>query len=93
MMKKLSVTDIAHHRNGISGIGFYIVLFDYHKMAIIFPELGAVSVLDRDMLSLDMIEFGQNSWRGDVYEHELREVIKAWEDGGRPAFGTDRNDK
>lgn len=85
-MEKLHIINIAHHRNGISGVSFYVVLFDYRKMAIVFPGTGTTAVLDREMLSRDIIEFGQNSWRGDAYEENLREAVTTWEKNGRPAF-------
>jgi hypothetical protein len=88
-MNQLSNLHIAYHRNGIGGEGFYVVTFNYresrvtgthHMVATVFETPGTVSVLDVDMLTQDNIAFaGGNSWRGDVFEAELRQAITAWE--------------
>lgn len=68
----------AHHRNGISGAPFDIILFkeDNRKMiGIVFEEEGHVAALDRDLLSKDIIEFTKNSWRGDRFEPILRRYL------------------
>lgn len=79
---KLKIKKIAHHRNGICGEPFDIVLFadkQYrpmrNMMAIIFETKTCVAVLDTDLLAGGVIEFGQNSWRGDTYEADLRAII------------------
>lgn len=80
------VIEINHHRNGVSGADFYIVKFASPKerdkrkftnmIAIVFDEPGHVAVFDYDLLKLGNTKFCQNSWRGDVFEKELRELIK-----------------
>lgn len=79
------IHEIAFHRNGISGNGFYAVRFKategYEMIATIFEEQGNISVLRADMLfgKEATVEFGGgNSWRGDQYEGELRAALDAW---------------
>jgi hypothetical protein len=80
---KLTIIDIAHHRNGICGIPFTVVLFTdtgsegSRKVAILFDEPHYCAVLDVAKLAAGDIEFGSNSWRGDTYEAPLRQAIKS----------------
>jgi len=79
---RLKIIEIAHHRNGVGGAPFHVVLFEddgeegSRKVAIVFDEPGSCAVLDVAKLTRAEIRFGKNSWRGDVYEHELRECIR-----------------
>ena len=72
------ILDISFHRNGICGAPFHVVLFDdigdeaSRKVGIVFDEPNHVAVLDVAKLADGNIIFGQNSWRGDNYEPELR---------------------
>lgn len=59
---KLKIIDIAHHRNGICGEPFVVVLFKDQG-----PEGSR-------KLAAGNIEFGFNSWRGDNYEPHLRQA-------------------
>jgi hypothetical protein len=78
---KLKIIDIAHHRNGICGIPFAVVLFTdtgpegSRKVAILFEHEGYCAVLDVDKLAQRDIAFGSNSWRGDRFEQPLRKAI------------------
>lgn len=88
---KLTPQSIAYHRNGIAGEPFYVVLFrnETEKQNMIGiipadcftddettrPENGRCYVLDVDMLTQGNIRFGENSWREDQYEAQLREMI------------------
>jgi hypothetical protein len=79
---KLTIIDIAHHRNGISGAPFDVALFEDHdaaegsrKVAILFEQPYHCAVLDVDKLATGDIAFGSNSWRGDQYEPQLRKAI------------------
>jgi hypothetical protein len=38
------------------------------------------AVFNRDLLALDDISFGSNSYRGDVFDKPLREAIKAYDE-------------
>jgi hypothetical protein len=79
---KLTITDIASHRNGICGTPFAVVLFTdtgpegSRKVAILFEQEGHCAVLDVDKLAQGAIAFGSNSWRGDRYEQPLRNAIR-----------------
>ena len=80
---KLKIIDIAHHRNGVTGTGFDVVLFKVlrergTKVGILFDDSGHCAVLDVTMLAAGDIAFGSNSWRGDDYEPDLRNAITAF---------------
>ena len=82
-MKHIKVLEVAHHRNGIGGTGFYVVRFDedrQRKVAVVFPERGSIAVLDVDLLAADVIAFGENSWHGNTYEDAVREATLAYEE-------------
>jgi hypothetical protein len=78
---KLKIIDTAHHRNGICGAPFDVVLFKdtgpegSRKVAILFEEPHHCAVLDVGKLAMSDIAFGTNSWRGDQYEPHLRRAI------------------
>lgn len=87
---KIKVKTIAHHRNGISGEGFHIVLFDDSEngpmMAVVldrdaYERLGQVPcfVLNTDLLAKGEIRFTYNSWRGDNYYNLLLAEIDKWD--------------
>ena len=79
---KLKILDTAFHRNGLCGAPFHVVLFDdegpecSRKVAILFEEQHCCAVLDVDKLAKGDIAFGSNSFRGDLYEHDLRKAIR-----------------
>lgn len=80
---KINVTEIAYHRNGISGNGFHVVSFlmkegqgERKMVGILFDEPGSCAVLDADLVGGGVIEFTVNSWRGDNFEDLLRQAIK-----------------
>jgi hypothetical protein len=81
---KLKIIDIAHHRNGVSGAPFDVVLFKERgrdgsrKVAILFEEQSHCAVLDVAKLAEGDIAFGSNSWRGDDYEPDLKDAISAF---------------
>jgi hypothetical protein len=78
---KLKIIAIDHHRNGIDGAPFDIVLFKdkgpdgSRKLAVLFDEPYHCAVLDVTQLTQGDIAFGSNSWRGDHYEPHLRRAI------------------
>ena len=78
---KSNIIDIAHHRNGICGSPFHVVLFQDHgdegsrKVGIVFESTSHVAVLDVSKLAEGDIAFASNSWRGDKYEPHLRKAI------------------
>jgi hypothetical protein len=78
----LKIIDFAHHRNGICGAPFAVVLFDdtgpegSRKVAILFDTTYHCAVLDVDKLAKGDIAFGSNSWRGDCFEQSLRKAIR-----------------
>ena len=75
---KLTIIDIAHHRNGIGGAPFTAVIFEdtgpegSRKIGILFDEPYHCAVLDIAKLAAGDIAFGSNSFRGDHYEAHLR---------------------
>ena len=80
---KLNIIAIAHHRNGICGAPFGVVLFEdsgpegSRKVGIVFDEPHHCAVLDVARLTAGDIRFGSNSWRGDHYEPALRKAVNA----------------
>ena len=75
---KLAIMQIDYHRNGICGAPFHVVRFHdggSSKLAIVFDEAHHCAVLDTAKLAAGDIAFGSNSWRGDVYEPQLRAAI------------------
>jgi hypothetical protein len=78
---KLKIISAAHHRNGVAGAPFDVVLFRERgrtggrKVAILFEQEAQCAVLDIDKLAGGDIAFGSNSWRGDNYEPTLRKAI------------------
>ena len=75
---KLEFINIDHHRNGIAGAPFHVVLFhdgDGRKVGILFDREAHCAVLDVDKLHAGDIAFGSNSWRGDSFEPDLRRAI------------------
>lgn len=85
---KLTIEKIAYHRNGIAGEPFKAVVFQYDgkKMIGILFEDGApdsigfsnprCAVFDLELLGQGVIEFGENSWRGDHFADELDKLLE-----------------
>jgi hypothetical protein len=79
---KLKTIAIAHHRNGVAGQPFDVILFKEigqggsRKVGIVFDEPNYCAVLDIGLLAAGDIAFASNSWRGDDYEPHLRKAIK-----------------
>jgi hypothetical protein len=89
----LKTLDIAHHRNGVAGTGFDVVLFKVlrergTKVGILFDDPGYCAVLDVTKLAAGDIAFGSNSWRGDDFEPRLRQILEQARKNGKDA-GTD----
>lgn len=76
---KLRIENIQHHRNGISGAPFHVLIFrdpdEGRMLGIVFGERYHVAVFNLDKLAVGNIAFGVNSWRGDQYEPHLRGAI------------------
>ena len=78
----LKIIAYAHHRNGIGGAPFDVILFEdtwpegSRKVAILFEQEAHCAVLDVDKLAAGDIAFGSNSWRGDRFEEPLRKAIR-----------------
>jgi len=84
---KLTIKAIDHHRNGVGGAPFYVVLFrdeveQANMVGIVFDAPDHVAVLDVDKAAAGNVAFGSNSWRGDRYEGDLRQAIQSWRDNG-----------
>ena len=80
---KIKLHKTAHHRNGVGGVPFDVTIFqdlDEGKtmLGIQFDndDEPFTAVFDFDLLKNDVIEFFDNSWRGDVYHGPLKELIK-----------------
>ena len=81
MIKK--VVDVAHHRNGVHGTPFDVVLFkdkDTGELFVgILPDCDQNEhnsfVLSVDRMSKGSVTFAENSWRGDNYAQELKQAV------------------
>jgi hypothetical protein len=79
---KLKIIAFDHHRNGVCGAPFAVVLFKDkgplggRKVAVLFEEPYHCAVLDVAKLAAGDIAFGSNSWRGDQYEPHLRIAVE-----------------
>lgn len=79
------IIEIHRHRNGICGAPFHVVTFidtgtpQSTKVGFVFAAAHHVAVMDLNRLTFGNIAFGANSWRGDVFEPELRAAILDWE--------------
>jgi hypothetical protein len=79
----LKIKYIDHHRNGVGGAPFDVVLFDFTyegvtepMVAIVFREPQHTAVLNIEKLAEGDVEFGSNSYRGDWFDAQLRKAIK-----------------
>lgn len=85
------VRKVASHRNGVCGKPFSVVTFtskgNQNMIAILTEDEGECYVLDLDLASQGVIEFGANSWRGDWYETELRKAIALDEERLEKEYG------
>lgn len=88
---KISVEQVAYHRNGMAGEGFHVVTFTFDRrpmVGIVFEYRKnanpRVAVFDRAELAKGVIAFGGsdegcNSWRGDQFAPALAIAIKEYE--------------
>ena len=78
---KITIQNLAHHRNGIGGAPFDVFLFEDpkskggQKLGILFEAESHCAVLDIALLAAGDIAFGSNSWRGDTFEPHLRAAL------------------
>ena len=81
---KTKILKASFHRNGVSGEGFYAILFTCEDaegpmFAALFDELGYCAVTEVAKLVEGNIEFANgNSWHGDVYEASLRPLLETY---------------
>ena len=82
---------VAHHRNGVGGEPFHCVIFDNTEdgktnrmLAVRFADNEGegyqnprIAVFDIALLNDSVIEFGQNSFRGDHFADDIDQAIKA----------------
>ncbi len=81
-MDNLIILEVAYHRNGVGGEPFHVVRFadaeGAQMIGIVFADPMCTAILSLGVLP--GIAFGQNSWRGDLYDAPLRTAIAAYED-------------
>ena len=82
---------VAHHRNGVGGEPFQCVIFDNTEdgktnrmLAVRFADNEGegyqnprIAVFDIALLNDSVIEFGENSFRGDHFVDDIDQAIKA----------------
>ena len=88
---KIKPLKVAYHRNGVCGEPFHVVLFDKEEdgqtdrmVAVRFSDGEGegfknprIAVLDIALLYESVIEFGDNSFRGDHFVDDIDQAIKA----------------
>lgn len=89
-MRGQRVKKIAYHRNGVGGLGFHVAIvedtFDRAEkrdmLVIRFDkradqETGGTvcAAFDLAELAKGVIEFGENSWRGDYYHETIDDYL------------------
>lgn len=84
--QKILPQEVTYHRNGIGGIGFHVVRFQWYDpdirdsrnmIATVFPDEGACAVLDVEQTAQGNVAFAMgNSWRGDNFEPAIRQAIE-----------------
>jgi len=83
------VLEIAYHRNGVGGNGFYVIKFRHYNnpdttmLAIYFSEddkeiTGNIAIIDMSLLYQGIIG-AENKWRGDMYESFISEAVKTYQ--------------
>lgn len=84
---------VAHHRNGVCGMPFHCVIFDKEEdgktnrmLAVRFPDdegsysqEANIAVFDVALLYESVIEFGENSFRGDHFVYDIDQAIEQHE--------------
>lgn len=84
MTKPIKVLKQAGHRNGVAGEPFKVAIIKdvdgSKKLVVMFEQSTYTAVFDLALLAEEVIEFGENSWRGDEYEGKLRETLYANQD-------------
>lgn len=75
-----------YHRNGVSGLPFKVALVDDAndgdiKVVVMFEASGHTAVLSVSKLMDDDVEFGSNSYRGDLFDDILRPELWPGESG------------
>ncbi len=77
--RQVVIERVTYHRNGISGNGFFAILFRQFNntpmLGVVFDEEGSVACFNRSLIGEGQIDFGQNSFRGDEFEQALRTAI------------------
>lgn len=79
---KYPVKSLEWHRNGVSGVGFYVAILEDAEngdmVCVRFPGRDIrTAVLNTALVGEGNIKFGINSWRGDYYDGSMLEAIRA----------------
>lgn len=89
----LHLKSIAHHRNGVCGVPFHVVLFRDGKDMMLGIKFDNetdqdgneskneiyTAVLNVAKLEAGDIDFGSNSYRGDEFDAQIRQWCKMYE--------------
>lgn len=69
---------------GVGGIPFDVVLFEFNNrtmLGVVFDSNEPyTAIFDYDKLKNGVIEFVKNSWRGDVFDEELKKYLDVAKD-------------
>jgi hypothetical protein len=83
---RITIEELAYHRNGVSGQGFHVVTFREERepmVAVVFEGEGQVAVFNRERLGNGRITSRTHGYRGEVYEPFLRKAIAAYRNRSR----------
>lgn len=78
----IHILEVACHRNGCQGEPFYAIRFRDGRrlfLGLVHEQPDRVVVID-PLMAAETVAAGTNSWRGDLYEMELREAVERFED-------------
>lgn len=82
-MNTIKVNKVSHHRNGVSGASFHVVLFESeggnNLVGVVFYKPNHCAVFDPKEAAEGNIAFGSNSFQGDHFEVQLRKAIEEYE--------------
>lgn len=80
----MTIKKVAHHRNGICGTPFTVGIVEEQGETVLIVQfddkIENTAVFNLDKLSKQIIEFGQNSKRGDYYCDEFKRLVAMEED-------------
>lgn len=80
----IEIREVAYHRNGVSGLPFWVVLFNdtdegmFNQLATIDEDGKDCRVINMGIAMFGRIgqDVGMNTWRGDYYLQKIKEAMQ-----------------